>query len=412
MRKTSLLVAAFCWQILSSFAQSATGDSTTYSERKLSVEEVNFVSGYYHQDGDHSAVTGGIGTENLTDIANTLDLKLAWKGKRGLKHTVLFEAGVDHYTSASSGNIRLPGQGSSNTRHFSLTGPSNQDTRVYPSLVYGVENAEKRLAAGLGISYSHEYDYQSRGFQGYVAKTSKDGNREVSLKAMAFFDLWTDIYPYEVRPPGYSNGSHEGEDAIVEPRNSFQGTLTLSQVIHKRLQAALLIDPSYQQGQLTTLYQRVFFADSSVHAEKLPATRLKLPVGVRLNYFLGDRMVLRAWYRYYRDDWGNTAHTASLEAAVKVSPFVSLIPFGRYSRQSGIDYFAPYREHTAADTYYTSDYDLSPLTSRFLGMGFRMVPRKGVFGVQAWNSLEVRYGYYHQDTGLYAHSVTLAMKFK
>jgi hypothetical protein len=43
-------------------------DSSSYKSRKLKLEEVNFVSSYYRQDGNNSAVTGGIGSDELTDF--------------------------------------------------------------------------------------------------------------------------------------------------------------------------------------------------------------------------------------------------------------------------------------------------------------------------------------------------------
>jgi len=268
---------------------------------------------------------------------------------------------------------------------------------------------------GAGATYSHEYDYESRGVHLIFAKTSKDKNREMGVKLFAYLDDWTVIYPYELRPPGYGNAADEegGDgDAIVKPRNSFQAAFTFSQVMSKRLQLAVLFDPAYQEGQLTTLYQRVYFTDGSKRVENLPGTRLKIPVAIRANYFLGDRVILRTYYRYYQDDWGNKAHTVNLETPVKITPFISLVPFYRYSEQTGIDYFAPYGEHSLQETYYTSDYDLSKFTSRFFGMGIRIAPANGVFGIQHWNSLELRAGHYSRSPDLEANSVTLALKFK
>ncbi len=68
MRKLTLSAIALYVGILSSFSQS-TIDSSVYKTKKLTPSEINFVTGYYHQNGDHSPVTGGIGTEKLTDIA-------------------------------------------------------------------------------------------------------------------------------------------------------------------------------------------------------------------------------------------------------------------------------------------------------------------------------------------------------
>ncbi|WP_461448513.1 hypothetical protein [Mucilaginibacter sp.] len=63
-------------------------DTTDYKLRKIHVDEVDFVSSYYNQTGDHSAVTGGIGTEAVTDVANGLTLNLVWINKaQNKKHT-------------------------------------------------------------------------------------------------------------------------------------------------------------------------------------------------------------------------------------------------------------------------------------------------------------------------------------
>jgi hypothetical protein len=71
MRKISLSVLGMYLSILSAFSQNA--DSTNYKSRKLQFEEMNFVSSYYKQDGNNSAVTGGIGTEQLSDFAKTIE---------------------------------------------------------------------------------------------------------------------------------------------------------------------------------------------------------------------------------------------------------------------------------------------------------------------------------------------------
>lgn len=402
MRKIPLIIVALCFNILGSFAQVTTpNDSAHYKERKLKVDEVNFVSGYYHQDGDHSAVTGGIGTENLTDIAATFDLKLSKLTSKANKHSLLFEMGADTYTSASSDSIAP------------LTGPSRKDNRIYPSLSYSLENIKKRITLGIGASYSHEYDYVSRGLNLNFIKSSKDNNREVGVKLFAYFDLWTAIYPFELRPPGYGTGGEDDPLPVdILPRNSYQASFSLSQVINERMQLAFLFDPSYQQGQLTTLYQRVYFNDNSERGEKLPDSRFKIALGIRANYFLGDRFIIRGYYRFYADDWGNTAHTADIEIPVKLTAFFSLIPFYRFSVQSGIDYFAPYKEHNTSETFYTSDYDLSPFTSHFIGLGIRLTPPKGVFSIKQWNSMEIRYGHYIRSTDLVGNSLTVALKFK
>ncbi|MEO6915410.1 MAG: DUF3570 domain-containing protein [Chitinophagaceae bacterium] len=407
MKKVYSAVLAMYLGILSSHAQVTTKsveDTTNYQSRKLKLDEINIVSAYYHQDGNNSAVTGGVGTEKLSDFANTFDIQLSKYDRKSRKNAFHFEVGVDHYTSASSDKIDPN----------SISSASMQDTRVYPSLNWTRTNEKLGTAFGFTGSYSHEYDYQSFGAGFNYTKISSNKNREFDFKGQAFLDTWKVILPVELRPPGYGSGSEEDSRGNVDyrPRNSFSGTFSLSQVINTRLQALIMIEPAWQQGLLATRYQRDYFTDGSVRVENLPDNRYKLPVAFRSSYFLDDHYIIRSFYRYYIDNWGMQAHTAEIEIAIKFSAFLSVSPFYRYHNQSGVRYFEPYGQHKTSDTYYTSDYDLSKLTSNFMGANLRLSPPKGVFGLQQFNSLELRYGHYIRSTGLNSDIVTLAMKFK
>jgi len=183
-------------------------------------------------------------------------------------------------------------------------------------------------------------------------------------------------------------------------------------VINQRLQVLFAVEPSYQHGLLATDYQRDFFTDGSERIENLPGSRYKLPLSARFNYFLDDHFIIRTFYRYYMDNWGVRAHTAELEVPVKLSSFFSISPFYRYNNQIGTRYFTPYGEHNPTDKYYTSDYDLSTLTSDFYGAGIRWAPPKGVFGWQDLSMLELRYGHYTRSTALTSNIITLNLKFK
>lgn len=404
MRKISLAAIGMYLGILSAFSQTkTTEDSSLYKSRKLNVDEVNFVSGYYHQNGNNSAVTGGIGTEKLTDFANTIELKLSKYDSKLRKQMFGFELGVDHYTSASSDKIDPR----------TVSSASMSDTRVYPSVSWNIQNEQKGTNFGLNASYSREFDYQSRGVGINFTKTSKDNNREFSAKLQGYFDTWKVIYPYELKPAGYGSGEHRDPGKMdYSPRNSFSASLSYAQVINQRMQLLFIFEPTYQKGLLATKYQRDYFTDGSERAETLPDSRFKIPLGVRANYFLGDNIIIRSFYRYYQDNWGLKAHTIELETAVKLTPFVSLSPFYRFYAQTAVDYFAPYAQHNPTETYYTSDYDLSKFTSSYFGAGIRLAPPKGVLGMQHWSSLELRYGHYDRSNGLQSDALTLHLKFK
>ena len=404
MKKISLVAMGMYISILGAFSQTkTTDDSSLYKSRKLSPDEVNFVSGYYHQDGNNSAVTGGIGTEKLTDFANTIDLKLSNYDSKNRKHILGLEVGIDHYTSASSDKIDPR----------TISSASMSDTRFYPSASWNIQNEQKGINFGVNASFSKEYDYTSYGVGLNFTKTSQDKNREFSAKLQGYFDTWKVIYAYELKPSGYSSGSHRDPGTTdYKPRDSYSADLSYLQVINKRMQVMFLFNPSYQKGLLATKYQRVYFTDGSERTETLPDKRFKISLGVRANYFLGDNIILRSFYRYYQDDWGLKAHTIDLETAVKLTPFVSLSPFYRFYSQNAVNYFAAYAQHDAAETYYTSDYDLSKFTSNFFGAGIRTAPPKGVLGIQNWSSFELRYGHYTRSNGLHSDELSLHIKFK
>jgi len=412
MKKICLSVIGLFCLFLSSFAQ----QDATYHNQTLQVDEINLVSGYYNQTGDHSAVTGGTGSEKLNDVSNVFDLQLVKWNDRDNKYNLGFELGVDHHTSASQAYV-------------SATGASrNWGLRVYPSVNWSVEKSNG-LVLGFGASYSHEYNYTSNSLNFQIGKISKNKNTEINFTGNAFFDRVKLLEPSELRPKTVvtrgityttasgnvitSDGESRGPQIPSSPRNTFAGSLTLSQVVTKNFQGALIVDGVAQKGFLSLPFHRVYFNDfDSAKIEKLPDTRYKFPIGVRLNYFLGDHIILRAYYRYYQDSWGITAHTASLEIPVKLSPFFSVSPFYRYYQQTASPYFAPYGQHSVQDAYYTSNYEYSAFSSRYLGVNFKITPKRGVFHIPAFNTLEIRYGRYTQTTGLQANNIALDFKFK
>lgn len=375
-------------------AQTVDVDSTSYKNTQLKIDEINLVSSYYKQDGNNSAVTGGIGSEALTDISNTIDVRLIKYGKTGLKHSFDIEAGIDHYSSASSDQIDLQANSSA----------SSADNRFYPSLSYTRENEEKGTALGVGLSSSTEFDYQSFGANVSYSKKTPNRNGEFTAKFQAYLDQVKMILPIELRGFNLPSGT--------ESRNTFVGSIGYEQIVNKNLQLLFSADFITQNGFLSLPFHRVYFVDGTVNQEKLPDTRLKIPVSARASYFVGDNLIIRAYYRYYSDDWKLTAHTAELELPIKITPFFSISPFYRYYSQNGTKYFKPNREHTQNDEFFTSNYDLATFNSSFFGAGIKFSPPKGVFGIQHFNTLEIRYGHYSKTTQMNANIISMNIKYK
>ena len=404
MKKIIITAGLLVSMLFRSAAQEIT-EEEAYEKRKLKVDEINFVSSYYHQEGNNSAVTGGVGTEKLSDYANNFDLKMSKYDLKNRQHTFTLDFNIDYYTSASSDNIDW-----SYDQGAARSGASASDVHIYPSISWSMKDPKSRVTKGLSYSFSTEYDYVSNGFTASWAKASRDNNREFSIKGSAFLDKATIILPTELRTNTGTVG--KGGSQGTRPRNSYGLTFSLSQVINERLQVVLVADPSYQEGFLSTSFHRVYFTDNSETIEKLPGNRLKLPIGIRANYFFGDNAVLRTFYRYYMDDWGMTAHTINLEGSYKITPFISVTPFYRFSSQKAVRYFAAKGQHATAETYYTSDYDISGMNTTFIGSGFRYAPINGIFGMKHFASAEMRYGHYTRTTGMVANIISLHLKMK
>jgi hypothetical protein len=333
---------------------------------------------------------------------------LIWLDKAFNKNSLSVGLGFDYHTAASQAYV-------------SLTGASKASgTRIYPSLDWTLENAKSGNTFGIGAYYSGEVNYHSLGADAHFSVKTDDKMGEFSAKLQGYFDKVTLIYPDEfepalpvvINPGGIGKARHGKRDWGSSPRDTYTASLSYSQIINSRLQIVLLGDAVTQNGYLGLPFHRVYFSNGKDTIEKLPSSRFKLPVGLRANYFLGDNIILRAYYRYYADNWGIRSNTIGLEVPYKITPFFSISPFYRFYSQSASSYFAPYEAHSPTDQYYTSNYEYAKFDSQFFGVGFRIAPPTGVFGWQNLHEMEIRYGHYSQTTDLVSDVLSVSFGFK
>ncbi len=397
-----------------------------FKKRVLESMEVSLITSYYSQDGDNAAVSGGIGTEKLTDFTPTIVVAIPLNAD----DILTVDAGISAYTSASSSNVN-PFDGNDEASPFhASSGASSSDTWVNLTTTYSHSSDDRNSIWSGKFSVSSEYDYFSLGFGGSYARLFNEKNTELSIHANAFFDTWNAIYPYELRPfsPGGAGldhplftlntitGNQDYAPLFVpfdnEKRNSYSAGIGFSQILSPNLQGSLALDFVLQDGLLSTPFQRVYFSDFEAsyindfrladNNEQLPGTRFKVAIGGRLHYYVNERVVLRSYYRYYTDDWGIQSHTASLEVPVKLSMKFTVYPSYRFYNQTAADYFAPFAEHVSTSAFYTSDYDLSEFNANQFGIG---VTYTDIFtNFHLWNfglkTIDLRFNTYKRNTGL------------
>ncbi|MBO3697187.1 DUF3570 domain-containing protein [Roseivirga sp. E12] len=397
LRKVIVLSLLLAWTgELWAQSEKSKADSSAFEIKKLAESDISLLFSYYSQDGNNSPVTGGLGTEQLTDLTSKIIVNLVLDEK----NTVTIDGGFDMYSSASTDNI-----------DDFVSSASSKDTRVHANFGYS-RKAKNDLTWGFKVGGSTEYDYNSIQLSGYVSKTSLDGNRTFGLSAQAFIDRWEIIYPRELR---------DRQWVTTDQRRSYSISASFSTVINRRMQASISADVVTQSGLLSTPFHRVYFTNQTeARVERLPFNRLKIPVGVRLNYYATDYLLLRAYYRFYWDDWGIIGHTLALEAPIKLNRFFSIYPFYRYHTQSEANYFASFGQHTGEFQYYTSDYDLSNLSSHQYGIGVRYSPADGIGAMRlpgrnnrllTLKEINFKYGHYTRTPSLTADIFSIGMNF-
>lgn len=292
-------------------------------------------------------------------------------------------------------------------------------------------------------------------------------NTELSLNATVFLDSWLPFYPTEIKTYVHENGDlnadfFQGVDILNQDgdiinkygsnvwgatntslvnnkgRNTYALSLSFSQILSATTQIAIISDIAYQRGWLANPMQRVYFADKENYyignassipyytdpenkdvfqladdIERLPDSRFKVPVGVRLNQYLNEKFVLRTYYRYYYDDWGIQSNTVNAELAIKFGQKFTIYPNYRFYNQTEADYFAPFDESLSTDKYYTSDYDLSKFNANQFGLSLKYTDiftknRLWRFGLK---NLTLDYNHYKRNTGFKAHIVSFGAKF-
>ncbi len=434
MKKFVIILALFGFLKLS--AQTSQDSTNVYKKRVLETTEIDFLSSYYTQDGDNAAVSGGTGTEELTDVTATFVVSIPLNED----DILTIDAGVSAYTSASSSNINPFDDGSASPFQAS-SGASSGDVWSNLTASYSHSSDDRNDIWSAKLSVSTEYDYFSLGFGGSYTKLFNEKNTEFSISANVYLDTWNAIYPIELRPFGENgngiNNSLFTQNTIIgnqnysplftefkdESRNSYSVGFGLSQILHKNVQGSLSVDLVKQDGLLSTPFQRVYFsdiADSFIEdfqladaIEQLPDSRFKVAIGGRLNWYLSESFTVRTFYRYYFDDWGINSHTASIEIPFKLSDKFTLYPSYRFYNQTAADYFYPYETALSSYEFYTSDYDLSKYSSNQFGFGisYTDIFTKAHIWKFGLKSVDLKYYKYDRNTTFSSSIITAGLKF-
>ncbi len=361
---------------------------------KINQSEVEILYNHYVQDGNNSAITGGIGTEKLSVYGPSLSLKRSFN-----KNVIDFQIGADIISSASTDKI-----------DFVKSSASKLDTRAYANINY-TRKLEKNLSLSVGVGASIESDYLSYAHYLSTSKTSANGMQTYTAQFQYFNDdlRWGRLNGNDELQLVYPEELRFQEWYDVYRRKSYNLNLGFSQIVDARNVLGLFSNFSYQTGLLATPFHRIYFSDGSEAVEQFPKSRIKASLALKWNRFIGGNVILRNSVGGYSDDFGISGFSLENETTFKLNPRWSLFSNLRFYNQKASKFFAPIDTHNSASSFYTSDYDLSKFSSIKIGLGAKFSPYSYSKPNKRFDTATLSYHYYHRSNNLSAHMISLAI---
>ncbi|CAM2011252.1 DUF3570 domain-containing protein [Acanthopleuribacter pedis] len=345
--------------------------------------EIDFLASYYDQDGDHSPVTGGRGSEELQSISPVFLVKYTTKSGWNLNGSL----GADNITSASTDNIDLDANG------VNLSSASRVDNRVFANLA--ASRAFGSQTWGGSVGFSKEYDYRSIS-AGLNWAWNFNGKNNTLAAAVTRYQDEVELYNID--------GNVDG----TEDRETTDLSLSLTHVFSPRTVGMIEWSISDQSGWLSSPFQEVILQSGEHVQEHLPDARTRNALRLSLNHAFSEGLVLRSYARYYDDDWDITATSLEIEPHFRLGGDAKrwLYPILRWHSQDGSNYFGLPETFTAADAYYTADRDLSTFDSMKFGLGYEVQRAQGRI-----KRYQVRATYYDRDDGLTSFNLSFGLGF-
>ena len=282
-----------------------------YKKRVLETAEISILSSLYGQNGAHAAVTGGIGDEDLKNVATDINIAIPINAD----DVLTIDATVSAYSSASSSNLNPitgaskggggEGEGDDDRSVQDQNGgskavgspwttsnnKSRRDVWLNGNFGYSHTSDDRTNIYSGGISVANEFDYFSLGGHISYVKSFNEENTTLNFGSKIYLDHWRPTYPGEFKDfvhnfngtldDNYFSGidiyNQNGQivnknssqnwrlsnPTIIKDkgRNTYTFTLSFSQVLSKRMQVSFISEMTYQKGWLANPLQRVYFAD-------------------------------------------------------------------------------------------------------------------------------------------------------
>ncbi|MCV6587612.1 MAG: DUF3570 domain-containing protein [Marinobacterium sp.] len=210
---------------------------------------------------------------------------------------------------------------------------------------------EKRHETTVGVSYSKEEDYVSRGISGqYLWYANAQKNRSYTVGGSWLHDT-SDVFG-----TAYSRRYKDDLDIVNLEAGLSQ---ILSPTSYMDLTLFGTISRGYLSNHYLTIVRRIDTNENGVidlnerflGADDRPREREAFGVTTRFVRQLSDTSVLQTTYRFYNDSWKIRSHTLDIDLSWDVFPELTLMPRYSYYSQSAASFF---RDPEAADNSFNA----------------------------------------------------------
>lgn len=269
----------------------------------------------------------------------------------------------------------LPGNRAQNTVHMD---DKRYAGSLEPTLKFGNESLSPQ------VSYSEESDYRSLGV---ALNDAIDFNEKNTTLLVGLSHSFDHVLPN----PGELY--HATGDPITQPlrKDDTDVLLGVVQLLGPDTILSANLTLGYSDGFLNDPYKRVLFDNTPYNPGPDPANPFPFTVWpesrpghkfTRTVFLSGEQNfekvngALEVTYRFHSDDFGITAHTASIQWNQKLGKYFTLSPLFRFHTQTAAFFYGTHFPGDPSDptlpvarpSYYSADYRLSALDSFTYGI--------------------------------------------
>ena len=213
---------------------------------------------------------------------------------------------------------------------------------------------ESRDELTLGVDYSSENDYTSRGISAeYLHYLDESKNQSISL-GVSYQKNDIDIYCF-MGNSECDTTSGASPKNITKTLDATSIEIGFTQIIDQTSLIKTSLFYANEDGYLSNPYMRIVRDGNKITQESKPNKREAYGLTLEYSKALSDALSMTLYCRYYDDDWDVTSHTLGVSLFYEVNEKLTVGFATRYYTQSAAYFYSPQKDYFTNEIYASSD---------------------------------------------------------